>query len=213
MPEILNKINSPIDLKALSYDELNQLCSEIRKQLINRVTENGGHLASNLGVVELTIALHRVFDSPEDKIIWDAGHQSYVHKLLTGRGRQFSSLRQYQGLSGFPDRDESSHDVFATGHGGTSISAALGIALARDFNHADYHVVAVIGDGCLTCGMAYEALNHAGNLGTKLIVVLNDNGMSIIRQLRGKQSACYPSCLEEEIYDGYYIGLRKELKQ
>jgi len=130
-------------------------------------------------VVELTVALHRVFDSPKDKIIWDVGHQSYVHKLLTGRREQFHSLRRYQGLSGFPDRDESPHDAFTTGHGGTSISAALGMTLARDRAGDGHHVVAVIGDGCLTCGMTYEALNHAGHLGTRFIVVLNDNGMSI----------------------------------
>jgi 1-deoxy-D-xylulose-5-phosphate synthase len=130
-------------------------------------------------VVELAVALHRVFDSPKDKIIWDVGHQSYVHKLLTGRREQFPSLRQYQGLSGFPDRDESPHDAFTTGHGGTSISAALGMALTRDLARDNHHVVAVIGDGCITCGMTYEALNHAGHLGTRLIVVLNDNGMSI----------------------------------
>jgi len=179
MSRLLRKVNSPGDLKELSPGELEQLCTEIRELLVSSVTECGGHLASNLGVVELTVALHRVFDSPKDKIIWDVGHQSYVHKLLTGRKEQFSSLRQYQGLSGFPDRDESIHDAFNTGHGGTSISAALGMALARDLAHADHHVVAVIGDGCLTCGMAYEALNHAGHLGTKLIVLLNDNGMSI----------------------------------
>jgi 1-deoxy-D-xylulose-5-phosphate synthase len=177
--KILDKINSPSDVKGLNQDELSELCSELRELLVSRVTENGGHLASNLGVVELTVALHRVFDSPKDKIIWDVGHQSYVHKLLTGRREQFPSLRQYQGLSGFPDRDESLHDAFTTGHGGTSISAALGMALARDRAGDDHHVVAVIGDGCLTCGMTYEALNHAGHLGTRLIVVLNDNGMSI----------------------------------
>ncbi len=179
MSRILDTIDSPSDLKALDYSQLDQLCAEIRKLLVSRVSQNGGHLASNLGVVELTIALHRVFNSPKDKIIWDVGHQSYVHKLLTGRREQLSSLRQYQGLSGFPDRDESPHDSFTTGHGGTSISAALGMALARDLAHDDYHVAAIIGDGCLSCGMAYEALNHAGHLGTKLIVVLNDNGMSI----------------------------------
>ena len=179
MHKLLNKINSPGDVKALSPGELDNLCSEIRELLVSGVTENGGHLASNLGVVELTVALHRVFNSPGDKIVWDVGHQSYVHKLLTGRKEQFSSLRQYQGLSGFPDRDESPHDAFTTGHSGTSISAALGMALARDIAHDDYNVVAVIGDGSLTCGMAYEALNHAGHLDTKLIVVLNDNGMSI----------------------------------
>jgi 1-deoxy-D-xylulose-5-phosphate synthase len=177
--KILDRISNPGDVKRLNQNELSELCSELRDLLISRVSENGGHLASNLGAVELTVALHRVFNSPKDKIVWDVGHQSYVHKLLTGRKEQFPSLRQYQGLSGFPDRDESPHDVFTTGHGGTSISAALGMALTRDLSRDDHHVVAVIGDGCLTCGMAYEALNHAGHLGTRLIVVLNDNGMSI----------------------------------
>jgi 1-deoxy-D-xylulose-5-phosphate synthase len=177
--KILDKVNDPGDVKRLNQDELGELCSELRELLISRVSENGGHLASNLGAVELTVTLHRVFDSPKDKIVWDVGHQSYVHKLLTGRKEQFSSLRQYQGLSGFPDRDESPHDVFTTGHGGTSVSAALGMALTRDLAHGNHHVVAVIGDGCLTCGMTYEALNHAGHLGTRLIVLLNDNGMSI----------------------------------
>jgi len=177
--EILDKINAPGDVKVLNRDELGELCSEIRELLVSRVSKSGGHLASNLGAVELTVALHRVFDSPIDKIIWDVGHQSYVHKLLTGRREQFSSLRQYHGLSGFPDRDESPHDAFSTGHGGTSISAVLGMALTRDLAGDNHHVVAVIGDGCLTCGMTYEALNHAGHLGTRLIVVLNDNGMSI----------------------------------
>jgi len=177
--KILDKINDPSDVKGLDQGELAELCSELRELLVSRVSENGGHLASNLGVVELSVALHRVFDSPKDKIVWDVGHQSYVHKLLTGRKEQFPSLRQYQGLSGFPDRDESPHDAFTTGHGGTSISAALGMALTCDLARCDHHVVAVIGDGCLTCGMTYEALNHAGHLGTRLIVVLNDNGMSI----------------------------------
>lgn len=177
--QILDEIHSPADIKALDYNNLKQLSSEIRKRIINRVAENGGHLASNLGVVELTIALHRVFDSPNDKLIWDVGHQSYTHKLLTGRGELFSSLRQYHGISGFTDRDESPHDAFSAGHGGTSISAALGMALARDLAKGNHHVVAIIGDGSITCGMAYEALNHAGHLGTKLIVVLNDNGMAI----------------------------------
>jgi 1-deoxy-D-xylulose-5-phosphate synthase len=176
---ILDRIDGPGDVKGLSRNELVELCSEIRESLVSRVSENGGHLASNLGVVELTVALHRIFDSPKDRIVWDVGHQSYVHKLLTGRREQFPSLRQYQGLSGFPDKDESLHDSFTTGHGGTSISAALGMALARDRAGADHHVVAVIGDGCLTCGMTYEALNHAGHLGTRLVIVLNDNGMSI----------------------------------
>ena len=179
MSSILDKINGPNDVKGLGQDEVRKLCSELRELLVSRVSENGGHLASNLGAVEVTVALHRVFDSPKDKIVWDVGHQTYVHKLLTGRKQQFPSLRQYQGLSGFPDRDESLHDAFTTGHGGTSISAALGMALARDRAGDHHHVVAVIGDGCLTCGMTYEALNHAGHLGTRLVVVLNDNGMSI----------------------------------
>jgi 1-deoxy-D-xylulose-5-phosphate synthase len=179
LSKILDRINDPGDVKRLNQDELGELCSELRELLISRVSENGGHLASNLGTVELTVTLHRVFDSPKDKIVWDVGHQSYVHKLLTGRRKQFPSLRQYQGLSGFPDRDESPHDAFTTGHGGTSISAALGMALTRDLTQGDHHVVAVIGDGCLTCGMTYEALNHTGHLGTRLIVVVNDNGMSI----------------------------------
>jgi 1-deoxy-D-xylulose-5-phosphate synthase len=176
---ILDGIDGPNDVRRLTQNELEELCSELRESLVSRVTQNGGHLASNLGVVELTVALHRVFDSPKDKIVWDVGHQSYVHKLLTGRKKQFPSLRQYQGLSGFPDRDENLHDPFTTGHGGTSISAALGMALARDRAGNNHHVIAVIGDGCLTSGMTYEALNHAGHLGTRLVVVLNDNGMSI----------------------------------
>ncbi len=179
MPRLLDKIDSPADLKGLSLAALEELAAEIRHEIINTVTTTGGHLASNLGVVELTIALHRVFDSPRDKILWDVGHQSYVHKLLTGRRKQFSSLRQHEGLSGFTSRDESEHDPFGAGHASTSISAALGMAIARDFAGDDYKVVAVIGDGAITAGMAFEALNHAGHLGTRLIVVLNDNGMSI----------------------------------
>jgi len=179
MPKLLNKIDSPESLKELNRDELNDLCTEIREILLNTVTVTGGHLASNLGVVELTIALHRIFDSPRDKIIWDVGHQSYVHKLLTGRQDRFTSLRQYGGLCGFPDPDESHYDSFATGHASTSISASLGMAIARDLAGDDYNIVAVIGDGALTGGMAYEALNHTGHLNKKIIVVLADNGMSI----------------------------------
>ena len=179
MPGILERINCPDDVKWLSRAELEGLCSELRELLIAGVSETGGHLASSLGTVELTVALHRVFDSPKDKIVWDVGHQTYVHKLLTGRREQFCSLRQYRGLSGFPDRNESPHDAFTTGHAGTSVSAALGMALTRDLSGAEHDVVAVIGDGCLTCGMAYEGLNHAGHLNTRLIVILNDNGMSI----------------------------------
>jgi 1-deoxy-D-xylulose-5-phosphate synthase len=179
MPRLLDKIDSPADLKGLSLAELEELATELRHEVITTVTNTGGHLASNLGVVELTIALHRVFNSPTDKIIWDVGHQSYVHKLLTGRRREFNSLRQYGGLSGYTCRDESKHDPFGAGHASTSISAALGMVIARDLAGDDYHVVAIIGDGAITAGMAFEALNQAGHLGSRLIVVLNDNGMSI----------------------------------
>lgn len=179
MYKLLDNIDSPEALKRLSRDKLDDLAAEIRDILIKTVTITGGHLGSNLGVVELTIALHRVFDSPRDKIIWDVGHQSYVHKLLTGRKQQFSSLRQYGGISGFPDPDESVHDPFPTGHASTSISACTGIAIARDLAGDNYNVIAVIGDGALTGGMSFEAMNHAGHLGTNLIVVFIDNGMSI----------------------------------
>jgi len=179
MPRLLDRVDSPADLKRLAKPELEQLAAELRQELVTRVSANGGHLASNLGVVELTIALHRVFDSPRDKIIWDVGHQSYVHKLLTGRRKRFASIRQCGGLSGFTCRSESEHDPFGAGHASTSISAALGMAIARDLSGGDHHVVAVIGDGAITGGMAFEALNQAGHLGSKLCVILNDNGMSI----------------------------------
>jgi len=176
---MLDKINGPADLKELTLLELKQLAAGLRQELVNTVTNTGGHLASNLGVVELTIALHRVFDSPRDSIIWDVGHQSYVHKLLTGRKQRFFSLRQYEGLSGYTSRTESPHDPFGAGHASTSISAALGMAVACNLSGDDFHIIPVIGDGAITGGMAFEALNHAGHLGSKLIVVLNDNGMSI----------------------------------
>ena len=179
MPKLLDKIDKPADLKGLTQQELKQLAAEIREELVAIVSASGGHLASNLGVVELSIALHRVFESPHDKIIWDVGHQSYVHKLLTGRRHRFASLRQYGGLSGYTCRDESEHDPFGAGHASTSVSAALGMAIARDLVGDNYHVVAVIGDGSIAGGMALEALNQAGHLGSRLIVVLNDNGMSI----------------------------------
>ena len=179
MTKILDRIDAPADLKNLTYPELEQLASEIREEMVAVVSANGGHLASNLGVVELTLALHRVFDTPRDKIVWDVGHQAYAHKLVTGRRKEFASLRQYGGLSGFTSREESEYDTFGAGHASTSISAALGIAVARDFAGDDYHVVAVIGDGAITGGMALEGLNQTGHIGSRLIVVLNDNGMSI----------------------------------
>ncbi|MFC1967276.1 1-deoxy-D-xylulose-5-phosphate synthase [Chloroflexota bacterium] len=179
MSRLLDNINSPEDLKELTQQRLEQLASELRQEMVTTVTSTGGHLASNLGVVELTIALHRVFNSPRDKMIWDVGHQSYVHKLLTGRRQKFASLRQYGGISGFTCRTESQHDPFGTGHASTSVSAALGMSIARDLAGDDYNVIAIIGDGAIAGGMALEALNHAGHLGAKLIVILNDNGMSI----------------------------------
>ena len=169
----------PADLKDMSIEELEMLCGEIRKKLIGSLSETGGHLASNLGAVELTVAIHKVFNAPEDKIVWDVGHQSYVHKMLTGRADRFPTLRKYGGLSGFPKREESEYDVFDTGHSSNSISAALGMAAARDLNGDDYKVAAVIGDGAMTGGMVYEALNNAGVMDSGLVVILNDNGMSI----------------------------------
>ncbi|HEY8343654.1 MAG TPA: 1-deoxy-D-xylulose-5-phosphate synthase [Bacillota bacterium] len=179
MEVFLDKLQLPDDLHRLSHRELQVLAGQIRELLISTVSRTGGHLAPNLGVVEMTLALHAVFQSPRDKIIWDVGHQAYVHKILTGRLKNFSTLRQLGGISGFPKPEESVHDIFATGHSSTSISAALGLAKARDLSNEDYKVVAVIGDGSMTGGLAFEALNNAGHLGTDLIVVLNDNEMSI----------------------------------
>lgn len=183
MPHILERINSPQDLRSLSLPELERLADEIRKLIVETVSRTGGHLAPNLGVVELTLALHRVFNAPEDKIIWDVGHQCYVHKIVTGRRDRLPTLRQFEGLSGFPCRSESPYDAFGTGHSSTAISAALGMAVARDLSGKDFSVVAVVGDGALTAGMAFEALNHAGHLQKPLIVVLNDNEMSIARNV------------------------------
>jgi len=176
---LLESIHGPKDSHTLNLNELEKLAQEIRETLIDVVSKNGGHLAPNLGVVELTLALHRTFDSPRDKIVWDVGHQTYVHKLLTGRLDRFKTIRQYRGLSGFPKRAESACDCFETGHSSTSISAAVGFAKARDVLGEGHNVVAVIGDGAMTGGMAYEALNHAGHSKTNIIVVLNDNEMSI----------------------------------
>ena len=185
MGNILEKINEPKDLKKLNTEEKETLAKEIRQKILNIVSKNGGHLASNLGVVELTIALHSVFNTPEDKIIWDVGHQSYVHKILTGRKDQMDTLRKYKGLAGFPKTCESKYDAFNTGHSSTSISVGEGMARARDLLKEEYNVIAVIGDGSLTGGMAEEALNDAGASKTKLIVVLNDNEMSISKNVGG----------------------------
>lgn len=175
----LNRIHSPADLKEFNEAELEPLAEEIREVLIDTVSHTGGHLASNLGVVELTIAIHRMFDSPNDKIVWDVGHQAYVHKLLTGRLEQFDTLRQEDGISGFCHPNESEHDTFYSGHSGTSISSAFGIAESNKIKHNNQYTVAVIGDGSMTGGLAYEAMNNAGRSKTNLIVILNDNEMSI----------------------------------
>ena len=185
MSKNLTEYNFPEDIKTMSPDELNLLSYSIRDFLIENISKTGGHLASNLGVVELTIALHRVFDSPEDKIIWDVGHQSYVHKILTGRAGDFDTLRKLDGLSGFPKRKESPHDIYDTGHSSTSISAAAGIAAGRDLKGDKYDVIAVIGDGSMTGGLAFEALNNLGMSKSRVIVILNDNGMSISRNIGG----------------------------
>src|SRR5256886_8357504 len=176
---LLERIESPADLRALDRAELAQLCREIREFTVDAVQQTGGHISSSLGATELTVALHRVFESPRDKLVWDAVHQAYVHKMLTGRRDRFGTLRQFGGISGFLARTESEHDQFGAGHAGTSISAAQGMAVARDLKGGHEHVVAVIGDGALTAGMAWEAINDIGARRTRIIVVLNDNGMSI----------------------------------
>ncbi|WLR43880.1 1-deoxy-D-xylulose-5-phosphate synthase [Bacillus carboniphilus] len=175
----LTNIENPQFLKHLSKEQLEQLSYDIRQFLIEKLSKTGGHIGPNLGVVELTIALHKVFDSPKDKFLWDVGHQAYVHKILTGRAKDFDTLRQYKGLSGFPKRAESEHDVWETGHSSTSLSAAMGMVIARDIKRSNEHIVPIIGDGALTGGMALEALNHIGHEQKDIIVVLNDNEMSI----------------------------------
>ncbi len=185
---LLERINKPEDIKQLDFGQLNELAEEIRSLILETCSQNGGHLAPNLGVVELTIALHYVLDTTRDYLVWDVGHQSYTHKILTGRKDAFHTLRQFGGLSGFPKREESQHDAFNTGHSSTSISAALGYALARDLKGEDYRVAAVIGDGSLTGGQAFEALNQAGHLGVKMLVIVNDNEMSIAQNVGAMSS-------------------------
>jgi len=178
-------VTSPEDIRGLTTGELAELCGEVRDKIVSTVSETGGHLASSLGAVELTIALHTVFDTPRDKVVWDVGHQSYAHKLITGRYKNFHTLRQYGGISGFPKRSESPYDVYDTGHASGSISYALGLAKARDLSGEDYNVVAVIGDGALTSGVAFEGFNNAGGSKAGLIVVVNDNSMSISKNVGG----------------------------
>ena len=182
---VLEKIQKANDIKKLKPEELEVLAQEIRDFLIEKISVTGGHLASNLGVVELTMAMHLIFDLPEDKIIWDVGHQAYTHKLLTGRKAGFDDLRKYGGMSGFPKRKESECDAFDTGHSSTSISAGLGYVEAREILGQDHKVISVIGDGAMTGGMAYEALNNAAGLKSNFIIVLNDNNMSISENVGG----------------------------
>jgi len=203
---VLENINSPKDLKNLKTEELGTLCGEIREELIKTISKNGGHLASNLGTVELTVALHRCFDSPKDKIIFDVGHQCYTHKILTGRKDKFATIRTEGGLSGFTRPEESEHDVFVSGHSSTSISAALGLTVANHLKNDDGYVIAIIGDGALTGGLAYEALNNASSFKGKLIVVLNDNKMSISKNV-GAMSRHLAVIRSRPSYLRFKIGL------
>ncbi|MBS6195580.1 MAG: 1-deoxy-D-xylulose-5-phosphate synthase [Clostridiales bacterium] len=209
---IIDRIKKPNDVKALTLSECDLLAEEIRQFLVRSLSETGGHLASNLGVVELTIALHRVLELPQDKLIWDVGHQAYTHKILTGRKDQFDSLRKTNGLSGFPKRKESPCDAFDTGHSSTSISAGLGMVQARDLKKEDYTVVSVIGDGALTGGMAYEALNNAAELKKNFIIVLNDNEMSITKNVGG-MSAYLGNIRTAASYTELKMGVTNALKK
>src|SRR3954471_853832 len=207
---VLSRVDSPSDLRALSKEELLQLCTEIRAFTVEAVQKTGGHISSSLGTVELTVALHRVFDSPRDKLVWDTGHQAYIHKMLTGRRDRFDTLRQFGGMSGFLSRAESEHDVFGAGHAGTSISAAHGMAIARDLRKERYHVVAIIGDGALTAGLAFEGLNNIGHDRRRVIVVLNDNGMSIAPNV-GAVSRMLEAVRTASPYRGAKHAVRKAL--
>jgi 1-deoxy-D-xylulose-5-phosphate synthase len=207
MNQILDRVKSPKDLKQLKMKDLSKLAKEMRTLIIDTVSKTGGHLSSNLGVVELTLALHYAFDTPEDKIIWDVGHQCYPHKILTGRRNIFPNLRQYNGMSGFPCRGESEHDVYDTGHASTALSAALGMSIARDRKKEDYHVVAVVGDGSLTGGIAWEALNQIGHLKEKLIIVLNYNEMSISQNV-----GAISKYLSYIVSEQYYLKIKDLVK-
>src|SRR5512139_641158 len=211
-PPLLERINSPEDLRQLGVCELKQLADELRNFMIASVSRTGGHLSSGLGTVELTIALHHVFNTPTDRLIWDVGHQSYPHKILTGRRDRMTTLRQKDGLSGFPKRDESPYDAFGVGHSSTSISAALGMAIAAQKEGADRKVIAVIGDGAMTAGMAFEALNHAGDLDANLLVILNDNDMSISPNVGGL-SNYLARILSGKLYSTMREGSKKVLQR
>ena len=205
--QYLDKVNFPSDIKNLKISELKILSEEVRKEMIDAVSVTGGHLGAGLGVVELTIALHYVFETPNDKIIWDVGHQAYPHKILTGRKNKINTLRQKNGLYGFVRRSESEYDPFGAAHSSTSISAALGIATANKLEKKSNQVVAVIGDGAISAGMAYEAMNNAGSSKTKMIVILNDNDMSIARPV-GAMSSYLAKLLSGNVY----FSLRETIK-
>ena len=205
---VLDKIKQPNDIKKLSPEELETLSKEIRQFMITSLSKTGGHLASNLGSVELTMALHMVMDLPKDKIVWDVGHQSYTHKILTVRKDGFKTLRSYGGMSGFPKPDESPCDAFGSGHSSTSISAGLGLAWAREIKGESYKVVSVIGDGALTGGMALEALNNASAIKQNLVIILNDNNMSISKNVGGMSTQ-----LAKLRTNTGYTGLKEEVTQ
>ena len=209
---LLDKINSPKDLKKLNLNEANILCGDIRKFLVEKVSKTGGHLASNLGAVELTVALHRSLDMEKDKIVWDVGHQSYVHKILTGRKDGFDNLRNADGISGFPKTDENEADAFNTGHSSTSISAAIGLAVANKLQNKEGYVVAVIGDGAMTGGMAYEALNHAGSLQIPMIIILNDNGIAISPSV-GLLSAQFNKMRKSPLYFSFKRNIKRVVRK
>ncbi|HTK36343.1 MAG TPA: 1-deoxy-D-xylulose-5-phosphate synthase N-terminal domain-containing protein, partial [Caulobacteraceae bacterium] len=205
---VLDRVIDPADLRSLTRDELKRLAVDLRQETIDVVSVTGGHLGAGLGVVELTVALHRVFDTPNDRLIWDVGHQSYPHKILTGRRSRMRTLRQGGGISGFTKRAESAYDPFGAAHSSTSISAGLGFAAARDLAGEKRNVVAVIGDGAMSAGMAYEAMNNAGALGARLIVVLNDNDMSIAPPV-GAMSAYLSRLVSSRTYRGFRHFLKR----
>ncbi|MEW6557973.1 MAG: 1-deoxy-D-xylulose-5-phosphate synthase, partial [Elusimicrobiota bacterium] len=208
MMKILDKIDKPSDLRVIKKELLPQLADEIRELIVSSVSQTGGHLAPSLGTVELTIALHYVFESPKDKIVWDVGHQAYTHKIITGRREKFSRLRQINGISGFPKIEESEYDAFGAGHSSTAISAALGLAVARDMKNENYRVVAVVGDGALTGGLAYEGLLNAGHSGTDMLVILNDNEMFISYRV-----GAFAAYLTKLITGGLYSKLYKKVEK
>ena len=209
---LLAQIDNPKDLRQLDKKQLAQLAEEIRILIVESVQQTGGHISSNLGVTELTLALHYVYNSPEDRFIWDVGHQSYVHKIITGRRNQMDTMRQAGGLSGFPKRSESPYDAFGVGHSSTSISAALGMAIAGQASGSSRRTVAIIGDGAITAGQAYEALAHAGDLNSNLLVILNDNEMSISKNVGG-MSNYLAKILSGKVYTSAREGSKKVLEK